>query len=94
MTINARENRVRRDEFFEKLTALISEFPEITTSDEVCEDCQSDGFDPNAPAVLTNIVIGVTIRNIDDYEQLFWTTPYGQSHFTTKGVVSEIASML
>ena len=94
MTINTRENRARRDEFFEKLSALIPEFPELTTADDVCDDCQSDGFDPDAPVVVSNIVIGVTIRNIDDFEQLFWTTPYGQSYFTTKGIVAEIASML
>lgn len=94
MTINTRENRARRDEFFEKLSALIAEFPELTTADDVCDDCLNDGFDPDAPVVLTNIVIGVTVRNIDDFEQIFWTTPYGQSFFTTKGIVSEISAML
>ncbi len=94
MTINTTENKARRDEFFEKLTTLISEFPELTTADDVCDDCLCNGFDPDAPVIVTNIVIGVTIRNIDNYEQLFWTTPYGQSHFATKGIISAVAEML
>ena len=93
MTINTRENREKRDAFFEKLNALISEFPELTEADVHHEDCDC-GFNPDSPIIVTGIIVGVTIRNTDDFEQIFWTTPYGQSHFTTKGVIGTISEMI
>ena len=93
MTINTRENREKRDAFFEKLNALISEFPELTEADVHHEDCDC-GFNPDSPIIVTGIIVGVTIRNTDDFEQIFWTTPYGQSHFLTKGIINAIGEMV
>jgi len=94
MTLNTIENRARRDEFFDRLNNLISEFPELTSVDEDDEFSCNCGFDRDSPRMVTGIVLAVIIRNLDDFEQIFWTTPYGQSHFLTKGIINAIGEMV
>lgn len=84
----------RRDRFFHRLEELISEYPDVMTQPNCTEyDCDCD-YNPNSPKMISGMVVIVTTRNADDWEQLFWEKPSGQSHFHTIGMVREVLDSL
>lgn len=88
------DNHQRKKEFFNRLENLIAEYPELTSrpDDDVCFD---EDFDPSAPSIITGLIIVVSIKDINDYEQLFVEKPYEQSHFHTIGMMkSALARIL
>lgn len=84
----------RRDRFFHRLEELIAEYPDVMTQPSGIEhDCDCD-YNPDAPKMISGMVVIVTTRNADDWEQLFWEKPSGQSYFHTIGMVSEVLDSL
>lgn len=84
-----KRTKKKKEKFFDRLNDLISEYPEIIShyqdeDDEHDHDCD---FDPNAPKVVSGIVLLVTTRDLNGYETLFLERPFGQSHFHTSGMV-------
>lgn len=100
MNINEKESASKKAEFFNKLYDLISEYPELYESYsgllEIIEECDEDhtGFDPDLPKLVTGVVLCVAVRNSDDWEQLFWTAPYGQSSFMNVGILTNVLEMV
>lgn len=87
--INEEEYNTRRDRFFHKLEELISEFPDVMTRPTIIDACDHN-HNPDSPKMISGIVVIVTTRDADDWEQLFWEAPSGQSHFHTIGMVREV----
>lgn len=94
-SLSHEDNHQRKKEFFNRLENLIAEYPELTSipNDDGCFD--DDDFDPAAPSIITGLIIVVSTKDINDYEQLFVEKPYEQSHFHTIGMMkSALARIL
>lgn len=99
------ETRSRRSQFFDRLRSLIDEFPEITDRqrrqwehDPHDEHWQAENgypaFDPKAPIAVEGILLIVSCRNLDGYENIAFIEPHEQSHFMTKGLLAEAADYI
>lgn len=92
--ISHEDYNTRRDRFFHRLEELIAEYPDVMTQANGIEhDCDCD-YNPDAPKMISGMVVIVTTRNADDWEQLFWEKPSGQSYFHTIGMVREVFNSL
>lgn len=82
LTYNAEE----RDSFFNELSRLIDRYPNLITS-VPCNNPDHPHPDPNAPKAVTGIVIIVSTSTTDDFEEIFFEAPIGQSVFHTGGMI-------
>jgi hypothetical protein len=89
----------RRGEFFDKLDALLNEFPEIEsrmkrsyaedpTDPYWTDDEEHQEFDPASPVVRTGIVLVLAHSNMQQWEDISWLDPLTQPHFMTKGLLA------
>jgi hypothetical protein len=96
MSLSEEKNLGRRNEFFRKLEDLMGEFPELTQpTEEVMEHLEEmhSEYDIEAPMLITGITLVFTCRNAYDWENVFYVTPYGQSHFHTLGMLINVADL-
>lgn len=94
--VNYEEYNSRRDQFFHRLEALMAEYPDIMTKPTVGDhefECEC-GYNPDTPKIISGMVVIVTTRNADDWEQLFWEKPSNQSYFHTIGMVREVLNSM
>ena len=70
-----------------RLDRLISDYPELVTPFHDIDCDNTDGFDPSAPKIVTGVVLLITTRDVNDYENMFLEKPEEQSHFHTLGMV-------
>ena len=96
--------RQRQDEFFARLEALMSEYPEITNvmsrqyaldpADSMWESTNDQpGYDPSSPVMVTGIVLIVTSTNTEGWEDMTVSEPYQQSIYMTHGIIGEALSI-
>jgi hypothetical protein len=76
-----------RNKFHEELAELIAKYPGLSNEPEYHEDCDC-GFDPDSPKMLTGVLLVLSYQNMDAYNELFWTDPLHQSHFTSVGLAA------
>jgi hypothetical protein len=97
MALNEKKHSHLRDQFFRELEALINNYPELTQASEDFlnhfEEEHPNEFNAEAPSIITAIVLAVTVRNSEDWENLFYITPYGQSHFHTLGMLTNVVQL-
>lgn len=89
----------RRKEFWEKIRAVIDEYPEILKRfDEVFEyeahddaDLLNRGkeYDPESPKYIHGFVLLLNIMNLDRDEMCCTLTPFDQPRMVTRGMISQ-----
>lgn len=98
MSLAERKNRKRRDEFFNELEQLMARYPELVEPNEDylehLREVHGDKFVENSPKMITGIVLTISCRNAEDWEDLIWIQPYSQSHFQTVGMLTNTLNML
>jgi len=89
----------RRIEFFDRLSDLLDDFPELQTrmqrshqndpSDDHWYDEDGEDFDPQSPTLRTGIVLVIAHANMQMWEDISFLEPPHQSRFLTVGLLTE-----
>ena len=93
----------RRNEFFDRLSALMDEYPELTNqmSRQYAVDPSAPywelrddepAYDPASPVMVTGIVLIISTSNTEGWEDVTVTEPFRQSSFLTHGLIGEALS--
>lgn len=95
-------NTARRDEFFQRLAALIDEFPEISSFlRRAYEASHFDGIDiepewaynPESPTIIQGLVLIVSTTNMEMWEDVMVMDPTRQSQYLTEGLLNAAQRM-
>ena len=82
----------RRDEFWQRLEALLDEYPEIMAGFDDVLDGEMDErgllFNPDTPKYWQGFVLIVSVRNMDDWESMVVLDPAKQSGYMTDGLLT------
>jgi hypothetical protein len=94
----------RRDEFIDKLNALIDEYPEIGTkmsrayeedpSDTFWTDRYGEEFDPTSPTYRTGIVLIIGHHNLQGWGDITFIEPDPQVRALSIGLIEQARDLM